>query len=375
MYSPPNPSNFWNPASALEALARASQEIAVEDNPAEALWTLICILRQELPVDRAGVFAYDANTNVLDRIVGVSDLGEAEFAGDTIPVVPDRRTPLISVALRTLPYYFTQDVREDFPEGRWPPKMYALAVVPIIAGNELLGALCADNRVTGQPFPPNLLDPLFLFAALAARPLFALFRQKERDREENMRRVLLRQMLSAVSDGRICLCDVDEIRREWPDEGRLLPIQSEQDIRPVRVAAQAAAEVAGIPATRAADLALCTSEAATNALVHGRGGEATVAVSGGRVRVGVSDRGHGILLEDLPAATLRAGWTKSPAQRPRSAGLGFTVITRLADRVLLHTGTSGTTLLLEMCARPPREQFTHPLLWDEDTAWEILPPL
>ena len=33
-------------------------------------------------------------------------------------------------------------------------------------------------------------------------------------------------------------------------------------------------------------------------------------------------------------------------------GLGFTVIAQTADRVLLHTGPRGTTIIIEMSATP-----------------------
>ena len=70
----------------------------------------------------------------------------------------------------------------------------------------------------------------------------------------------------------------------------------------------------------------------------------------------------GIALDDLPGATLQAGWSTR-----RTMGLGFTLINETADRVYLHTGAEGTTLIIEMAAQPDADQPAagNPLLWGE----------
>jgi len=114
---------------------------------------------------------------------------------------------------------------------------------------------------------------------------------------------------------------------------------------------------------RAADFGLCASEAATNALLHGRGGVASVAVRDGVARLRVADSGSGINPQDLPKATLQKGWSSRA-----SLGLGFTVINETADKVYLHTGPQGTTIIIEM-ALVPRNELPfqlNPLLWEDD---------
>ena len=119
-------------------------------------------------------------------------------------------------------------------------------------------------------------------------------------------------------------------------------------------------------APRLDDMGLCASEAATNALVHGRGGVASVGSEQGRLRVRVTDQGAGIDPEDLSRAVLQDGWSKKSTM-----GLGFTLIHKTADRLLLHTSPAGTTVIIEMAVEPQVNlpQGCNPLLWGDE--WSI----
>jgi anti-sigma regulatory factor (Ser/Thr protein kinase) len=109
---------------------------------------------------------------------------------------------------------------------------------------------------------------------------------------------------------------------------------------------------------RVTDLILCASEAATNALVHGDGGLARVQCLGAQVRVRVEDCGAGIHPDHLPRATLMKGWSTRA-----SMGLGFTVMKEAADRIHLHTGPSGTTVIVEMGVTPCPPASADPFTW------------
>lgn len=90
-----------------------------------------------------------------------------------------------------------------------------------------------------------------------------------------------------------------------------------------------------------------------NAVVHGGGGKAKVCASNdGVLQVWISDRGPGISLEKIPRATLERGFSTSG-----TLGHGFWLILNTTDRVFLHTGDSGTTVVIEQYRTPP------------DTAW------
>jgi anti-sigma regulatory factor (Ser/Thr protein kinase) len=85
---------------------------------------------------------------------------------------------------------------------------------------------------------------------------------------------------------------------------------------------------------------LCTSEAATNALMHG-GGSCTITVVhlDGIVRLIVADRGPGLNF---------LNWLEGPGKDAQgSMGYGYKIILDHIDTVCLHTGPSGTTLILD----------------------------
>ena len=345
----------------LQFLARASREMTTVANPAEALWSLVTALRDHLPIDRAGIFAFDPFARTLQRVAGVGQDGQPEFQGPAIAV--DRGAgPLREVIRRELPYYFSDDATRDYPRDDWAPGVRAHAIIPIIAGDHCLGALCVDNCLTGRTIPETVVEPLFLYAGLAALPLFALYQQKERERADRLRWETLRQVFAAVTSGKVCLCDQHEVDMEWPDAGDAVCIDSVADIPALREVVRHAGVEAGMADDRARDFELCVSEAATNALLHGEGGIATVASVEGIVRARVEDSGRGISLDDLPGATLQPGWSKR-----QSMGLGFTLIQQTSDRVFLSTGPQGTTVIIEMAVEPQINlpEATNPLLWGE----------
>lgn len=330
----------------MSALVYAAREMAQESDPAAALGILVDTLRGDLGIHRAGIFLYEPHTQVFDRIYGISRSGEPESTSQRIPV-RDVGTPMMDVALRRRAYIITDDAPGEYPQMAFEPGIRSLAVVPIIVGEELLGLLCADNYPSGEPFRAEAREPLFLYAGLAALPLFALYQAREKQRAELTRRRIHREVLHAVTGGKMVLCEPEEIAKEWPLGPAEIPIRKELDVRQVRESVRMVAVEAGMSEDRAADLGLCASEAATNALLHGSGGQATVECRGELVRIRIEDRGGGIHPDDLPRATLLKGWSKRA-----SMGLGFTVIKETADRVFLSTGAEGTTIIIEMAVAP-----------------------
>ncbi len=350
-----------DPAEAIRAISHVSYAIAAEPAPRRALWHLVSAIRTQLPVDRVGIFAHLPHLNVVSRVVGVSETGEPEYEGQTFRV-HGADTPLLRVIRGELPHYFSKQAPEEFPHARFHPGVRSLAVLPIMAGGEVMGALAADNCITGRTIEPPVLEPLRLCTRLAALPLFTLRQQRERERAAATQWHTLRAVFQAVTQGKVRLCDHREIAGEWPTRAEWLPIRSVNDIPEMRAEVRRYGTIAGMAPERARDLELCVSEAATNALLHGEGGAVCIGRREERVRVRVRDWGHGISLDDLPSATLQPGWSSR-----RSMGLGFTVITQTADRVLLHTGLDGTTVIIEMAVEPESNIPVqgNPMLWGD----------
>lgn len=344
--------------SSLRALVRAARRMASQVDPVEALWTLIGAIQEDLPIDRVGVFEFQRESKLAYRIVGVDAAGRAEFEAPPIDVTL-RAGPLSEVALGLLPYYLSDNAPGDYPNNQFDPGVRAVGVLPIRTGGELLGLLAVDTSRTGRSIPENSLQHLFLYAGLAAQSLFAIYQKKERERTEAMRRSIYREVFHAVTNGKVQLCTAEEMASEWPKQESTLPIEREQDVSAVREAARSVALACGVDADRAWDLALCASEGATNALLHGNGGEASVACQNRSARVRITDRGSGIPLEDLPDATLRPGWSRG---KMPSMGHGFVLMYKLADHVYLNTGRNGTTVIIEMCVDPV---ITLPSGWDD----------
>ena len=84
----------------------------------------------------------------------------------------------------------------------------------------------------------------------------------------------------------------------------------------------------------------CISEAITNMLLHGGGhGAMTVRRLGDRLRFVVADRGPGLNF---------LNWIEPPAEGGQaSMGYGYKIILDHLDSVALHTGSGGTTLVLD----------------------------
>ena len=82
----------------------------------------------------------------------------------------------------------------------------------------------------------------------------------------------------------------------------------------------------------------------TTAYRHGirvRAGDGKAA-QGAPLEVRIQDNGAGILIEDIPRATLERGYTTAGTM-----GHGFWIILKTADRVAMLTGPDGTTIVVE----------------------------
>jgi anti-sigma regulatory factor (Ser/Thr protein kinase) len=153
---------------------------------------------------------------------------------------------------------------------------------------------------------------------------------------------ILNNLAAAVACGKLRILDRVEVDDE-AKTGQLVEefqIVDSSGLTVAREAVDAELEQTGLdPATRQATI-LCISEAVTNMLLHG-GGRGTVQLRRlpGRLRIVVADEGSGLNFLNWIEPATEVGQA--------SMGYGFKIILDHLDAVGLHTGGSGTTLLLD----------------------------
>lgn len=97
----------------------------------------------------------------------------------------------------------------------------------------------------------------------------------------------------------------------------------------------------GLTGDRQNSFVVGVGEAITNAVKHGEKGKVYFGADEESVWVVVSDKGVGIESLILPRAVLLRGVSTKP-----SLGLGYSIMLEVCDRIFLHTGDQGTTVVL-----------------------------
>ena len=166
---------------------------------------------------------------------------------------------------------------------------------------------------------------------------------------ELQRELLLRDVLSAATEGKLhlCLSASDLPPRPAPpvcDAPLTLPT-----LHDFRHQVREASRQIGMSDARVDDFENAVGEAAMNAVLHGGNGAGAVIVADRfRIQVWVTDTGSGIPVADLPRALLEKGFSSKGTM-----GQGLKIILQTADRVYLHSSGSGTTLVLEQEREAP----------------------
>ena len=345
-----------------KAVCSAASDLMQERDLTRALVGIIRTVTHDLGLDRVGIFLCDQAQGQVRRLVGIDPHGDLEYDGDYMPT--DGPGPLEGVIRGEIPYFHTHDIRTAYPDIQHPDGVRAVLVVPLVCAGEILGAMAADNLLTGRDIPDTMIQPLCVFAQFAAQRLSVAVRQEELALMQVQKRDFYRDVVCAVTNGKLVLCTETEIERAWPD-GSVghVEIDHEGAIRRAREQVTHVGKLGGMSDDRLYDLGLCTSEAATNALIHASGGSVEATLHDCRVLVRVIDRGPGIESGILPKATLMAGFSTK-----QSLGRGFTLMNELADKLYLCTRPTGTELIIEMGVKPPGPPDLASLLaeWGED---------
>lgn len=150
-----------------------------------------------------------------------------------------------------------------------------------------------------------------------------------------------REVLLAVTQGKLHLCDA----REIPLEGEVLvrlPLAAPENYSRLREEMRRVASELGMDSERSEELLLAVGEAVTNAIKHGQNGQCELRRVDGRLVARVFDEGPGIRPEDLPASLLRQGFSTKV-----SLGMGYSLMLELCDAIWLASDPGGTVVQLE----------------------------
>ncbi|WP_419878867.1 ATP-binding protein [Brevibacillus centrosporus] len=164
---------------------------------------------------------------------------------------------------------------------------------------------------------------------------------------------IYRDILGVVTQNKLLLLSDEELffllrngRKSFA-----MDLRAPEHLADLRRACKRSLEPLGLSDKRILQFMVAVSEAASNTLKHGDGGMITVYTSCEQhmCRVVIHDQGQGILLEELPRATLQQGYSTR-----ESLGAGFSVMLQYCDRVYLGSSFAGTKLILE-CVSPVEE--------------------
>ncbi len=278
---------------------------------------------------------------------------------------------LITVALLALFTWGIQQLHHLVPQTEPDAILY---LIPVTFGAALLGlrggfataivALILDRMVlnevsiTGRTFESfnealqffTIALSMFIVAGVTGC-LHAAFRDLQQlngslIESEERRLNFNREVLLAVTSGRLILCDEAELRQMVPDEPAFtMALKEPRDVGEFRRHLRQLVEQRDLKDCRLDEIEVGATEAATNAVKHGNGGTVEVRVSDQEVSLLISDQGSGISPADLARATLERGFSTRV-----SLGMGFTMMLETADVLALSTSNNGTTVLLRSFA-------------------------
>jgi anti-sigma regulatory factor (Ser/Thr protein kinase) len=168
---------------------------------------------------------------------------------------------------------------------------------------------------------------------------------------------IYRDVIFAATQGRFLLIEDDELTENT--NGKVFcegTIQERSDIPVCRNQAKEGLEALGLNKSKIMNCLLVLSEAITNTIKHAEEGKMTLIESeiNHEIRFIIEDNGPGFPLEDLPKATLLAGYSTK-----KSMGQGFTLMMKMTKQILLCTSPKGSTIILVFDSMKEKEGEIH----------------
>ncbi|MCQ6275531.1 ATP-binding protein [Bacillus sp. V3B] len=163
-------------------------------------------------------------------------------------------------------------------------------------------------------------------------------------KKENNEWEIYRDIMFAATQGQFLL--ISEVELSKYKMGQLFcegTIKERSDIPLCRNHAKESLEQKGFDRAKIMSWLLVLSEAITNTIKHAEEGKMALIedVENNEIRFVIEDKGPGFPLKDLPKTTLLAGYSTK-----KSMGQGFTLMMKLAKRVLLFTSPKGSIIIL-----------------------------
>lgn len=179
---------------------------------------------------------------------------------------------------------------------------------------------------------------------------------------EKHKRQFYRETILSVTEGKLDVTDTETIEPYISSGTHIIEVSEASQVSVARRQAEDFCRERGIDEDRLNEFIIGVGEAVTNAVKHSDGGLVHLGESDDTVWVVIEDTGKGIDSLILPSATLRRGFSTKP-----SMGLGYSIILDVADRVLLKTDPSGTTVVLiknKQESDPDISFYNIPDTWD-----------
>ncbi|MFQ3549607.1 MAG: PAS domain S-box protein [Armatimonadota bacterium] len=189
-------------------------------------------------------------------------------------------------------------------------------------------------------------------------------RRKMEKQLEAQKRKFYRDTILSVTDGKLDVCDAVEIRRFISKSNMKVPVKNAYEISIARDKVEDLCREKGMADSAIESFMIAVGEAITNSIKHGSNGTVYAGITEeNELWVGVSDRGPGIESLILPQATLQRGFSTR-----RSLGMGYSIMLDVADRIMLKTGSYGTTVILikslvESSVSEQTDNFSN--LWED----------
>ena len=328
-----------------------------------SLYSLALSLSRSFGIDQViGITARSLKNICGYSFAGIEVYGHLESSGDILSLSDELSKAVRSFCGRLSPSQairIIKDIARDpdpCAEVLRREGFAGLACVPLKSGNDKIGHIWALG-VDPLSFSREKNSFLISVGVQAGMALQNCLNVQARLTEEKSRRHFYRDALQAVTQGKLILCEHDELNDAWEQCGselKSMTLHDFSDVPQSRHFTEDCLKECGLAEERVFDMVTCVSEAVTNAVKYGPPGTLSVRADKQGVRVRIDDVGPGISFTNIPKAVLLSGFSTGV-----SLGLGYSVMLELCDHVHLATGDKGTSLIMEMLfkSKDPLDAF------------------